>query len=95
LRWPIDGRYPDADAPLLFTIEIASLDEPWPALRSKVSDHLAVGVSRVIIADPYNRTVMVASPDQPLHEMSQPLVVNIPVPEEGTLQIDFDQLYAQ
>ena len=92
---PQDGRYPDASAPPLFTIEIASLDESWPVLRGKVSDHLAIGVSRVIIADPYNKTVMVASPERALHELTHPLVVNVPVPGQGQLSIDFDDLYSK
>jgi Uma2 family endonuclease len=52
---PTDGRYADDRTPPLLTIEIASLEEPWPALRAKLSDHLAMGVSIVIIADPYKR----------------------------------------
>jgi hypothetical protein len=79
----------------LFTVEIASLDEPWSALRGKVTDHLAIGVSTVIIADPYTRTVLVASQDRPLHELTHPLIVEIPVPDRGVLQIDFDDLYAK
>ena len=92
---PKDGRYPDRQTPPLFTIEIASLDEPWSALRGKVTDHLAVGVSTVIIADPYNKTVMVASQDKPLHELAHPLIVDIPIPDAGVLQIDFDDLYSK
>ena len=90
---PADGRYPDDRTPPLLTVEIASLEEPWPALRAKLSDHLAMGVSAVIIADPYNRTVMVATQTEPLHELSSPLVVKIDIPDKGTLQIDFDELY--
>jgi hypothetical protein len=32
-------------------IEIASLEEPWPVLRGTVTDHLAMGVSTVVIVD--------------------------------------------
>jgi hypothetical protein len=52
-----------------------------------------MGVSTVVIADPYNRTVMVATREQPLHELKAPLIVMISVPEAGVLQIDFDELY--
>lgn len=52
-----------------------------------------MGVSLVIIADPYNQTVMVATQTEPLHELRSPLLVNVPVPGKGTLQIDFDELY--
>jgi Uma2 family endonuclease len=90
---PADDPYPTDQTPPLFTIEIASLDEPWPVLRGKVTDHLAMGVSTVVIADPYNRTVMVATREQPLHELKAPLIVMISVPEAGVLQIDFDELY--
>lgn len=90
---PTDGRYLDDRTPPLFTIEIASLEEPWPTLRAKLSDHLAMGVSLVIIADPYNKTVMVATQIEPLHELPSPLIVNIPVPDKGALKIDFDELY--
>jgi hypothetical protein len=92
---PADERYPDHRTPPLFTIEIASLDEPWRVLRGKVTDHIAVGVSTVIIADPYTRTVLVASQDKPLHELTHPLIVGIPVPESGVLQIDFDDLFSK
>ena len=62
-------------------------------MRAKRSDHLAMGVSLVIIADPYNKTVMVATQIEPLHELPSPLIVNIPVPDKGALKIDFDELY--
>jgi hypothetical protein len=52
-----------------------------------------MGVSIVIIADPYKKTVMVATQTEPLHELPSPLIVNVPVPDKGTLQIDFDELY--
>src|SRR5687767_1760111 len=45
----ISRRYPDEQVPPILTIEIVSKDEPWSALRSKVTDHLAVGVQTVII----------------------------------------------
>jgi Uma2 family endonuclease len=92
---PRDGRYPDRRTPPLFTVEIASLDEPWSALRGKVTDHLAIGVSTVIIADPYTRTVLVADQATPLRELTHPLIVEIPVPGGGVLKIDFDDLYAK
>jgi hypothetical protein len=92
---PKDGHYPDDQTPPLFTIEIASPDEPWTVLRGKVSDHLAIRVSHVIIADPYNKTVMVATQDTPLRELPAPLVGEIPVPERGVLQIDFDDLFGK
>jgi Uma2 family endonuclease len=90
---PADGRYPDAGTPPLFTIEIVSREEPWPDTRAKITDHLNVGVSLVIVADPYNRTVMLVSRTEPLHEIAAPLLVNVPVPDAGVLQIDFDDLY--
>jgi Uma2 family endonuclease len=92
---PADMRYLDAESPPLLTIEIVSRDEPWPALRAKVTDHLAVGVSYVIVADPHSRTVMLASREEPLREIASPLLVNIPVPGAGVLQIDFDDLYSR
>lgn len=55
------GRYPTKENPPLFTIEIASREEPWTDLRSKLADHLAMGVGSVIIAVPYNKTVLVAT----------------------------------
>ena len=88
-----DDRYPDSGAPPLFTVEIVSRDEPWRELRAKVSDHLAIGVGAVIIADPYNKTVMVATQDTPLREITPPLTVSVPIPGKSDLQIDFDDLY--
>jgi Uma2 family endonuclease len=88
-----NDRYPTSANPPLCTIEIASLEEPWPSLRGKLTDHLAIGVSTVVIADPYNRTVMVATQAEKVHELSAPLIVYIPVPDAGILQIDFDDLY--
>lgn len=92
---PMDGRYPDSRTPPLFTIEIVSQDESWSSLRGKVSDHLAVGVSVVILADPHSKSVMVATPDEPLHELRSPLLLDVPVPGGAVLQIDFDRLYSQ
>lgn len=92
---PADGKYPDDTTPPLFTIEIVSLDEFWASIRGKLADHLAMGVATVIIADPYDKTVMVAAQSEPLHELTSPLVVNIPVPGAGVLPIDFDDLYRQ
>jgi Uma2 family endonuclease len=66
---PADVRYPAADRPPLFTIEIASKEEPWTELHDKLTDHLAMGVGTVIIADPYTRTVLVARQHEPLHEI--------------------------
>ena len=92
---PADKRYPDRDTPPLFTVEIVSVDEPWAMLRGKLGDHLSMGVSTVILADPHNKTVMVADRNTPLRELSPPLLVSIPVPGRGVLQIDFDDLYRQ
>lgn len=92
---PADGRYPDSTTLPLFTIEIVSPGESWTSLRGKLADHLAMGVSTVIIADPYDKTVMVATQAEPLHEIRTPLVVHIPVPGAGVLTIDFDDLYRQ
>ena len=94
-RRPQDGKYADAATPPLFTIEIASQGEPWTELRGKLADHLAMGVSTVIIADPYNKTVMVATQAELLREIASPLIVNIEVPGRGLLQLDFDDLYSQ
>lgn len=88
---PKDGRYPTT--PPLFTIEIVSLEEPWPVVRAKVTDHLKMGVAMVIIADPYNKTVMTVRPGTSLAEVAPPLIVDVQVPEAGVLQIDFDLLY--
>jgi Uma2 family endonuclease len=49
---PADSRYPDAAQPPLFTTEIVSQGEPWTELRRKITDHLAMSVPLVIIADP-------------------------------------------
>lgn len=92
---PADGRYPDAETPPLFSIEIVSKGEPWTDLRDKLADHLAMGIPTVIIADPYHRTVMVATQSEPLREISAPLIVNIEAPDGGVMQIDFDALYSQ
>lgn len=96
-KLPADKRYPTTDVPPLFTIEIASKEEPWTDLRAKLADHIAMGVGTVIIADPYNKTVLTATQDEPLHELRAPLVVNIPMPYEDNpvLRIDFDDLYRQ
>jgi hypothetical protein len=42
---------PTYQPPPLFMIEIASLEEPSPVLRGTVTDHLAMGVSTVVIVD--------------------------------------------
>jgi Uma2 family endonuclease len=89
---PSDGQYPDHQRPPLFTIEIVSKGEAWTELRDKVEDHLRIDVKTVIIADPYHRTVMVATKAEPLREIAPPLLVNIETPG-GLLQIDFDHLY--
>lgn len=88
-------RYPDSDAPPALTIEIVSLDEPWSEVYGKIIDHLAVGVQTAIIVDPYKKTVFVARPEQPLHEIAPPLLVNAPIPGKGDVVIDFDALFAQ
>lgn len=88
-------RYPDSDAPPVLTIEIVSLDEPWSELYGKITDHLAVGVQTAIIVDPYKKTVFVARPNQPLHEIAPPLVVSVSIPGKDDLVIDFDALFAQ
>jgi Uma2 family endonuclease len=92
---PADGKYPDAETPPLFSIEIVSKGEPWTDLRDKLADHLAMGIRTVIIADPYHKTVMVATQSEPLHELSVPLIVSIELPDGGVLDIDFDSLYRQ
>jgi Uma2 family endonuclease len=89
---PSDGEYPDSHRPPLFTVEIVSKGEAWTELRDKVDDHLRIDVKTVIIADPYHRTVMVATKDQRIREISPPLLVGIETPG-GLLQIDFDYLY--
>lgn len=93
LQLPADGRYPDSQAPPLFTIEIASLDESMHTLKGKVADHLKLGVSTVIIADPYDKTVMTATQTMPLREIASPLLVDIAFPNGSVLQVDFDDLY--
>jgi Uma2 family endonuclease len=92
---PADGRHPDAETPPLFSIEIVSYGEPWTDLRDKLADHLAMGIRTVIIADPYHKTVMVATHSEPIHELSLPLIVSIEVPNRGVLDVDFDSLYSQ
>ncbi|HYP14380.1 MAG TPA: Uma2 family endonuclease [Bryobacteraceae bacterium] len=92
---PADGRYPDSQTPPLFSIEIVSEGEPWTDLRGKLADHLAMGIQTAIIADPYSKTVMVATQTQPLHEISAPLIVDIEVAGKGVLRIDFDDLYSR
>jgi Uma2 family endonuclease len=95
MHHPTDGKYPGSDTPPLVTIEIASREEPWTDLHDKLADHLAMGVGTVIIANPYNKTVLVATQDEPLHELRPPLVVDISMPDSGDpiLRIDFDELY--
>lgn len=90
---PSEDQYPDSQRPPLFTVEIVSKGEPWTELRDKVEDHLRIEVKTVIIADPYHRTVMVATKAEPIREISPPLLVNIEAPA-GLLQIDFDYLYS-
>lgn len=92
---PQDDRYADVNSPPLLTVEIVSKGEPWTDLRDKMADHLAMGVPTVILADPYHKTVMIATQTEPVHELRAPLTVNIEVPGSGTLQIDFDALFAQ
>jgi len=58
-----------------------------------VSDHVAVGVPVVMVADPHTRSVMVCRAGGPLNELAAPLIVEVPVPGKGTLRIDFDQLF--
>jgi Uma2 family endonuclease len=91
LSRPQDDRY--AEQPPLLTVEIVSKDEPWQKLRAKIADHQRMGVSLVIVADPYNKTVMVARQDAPLQEIVEPLIVSVTVPDRGVLQIDFDELF--
>ncbi len=92
---PSDGRYATVDAPALFTVEIVSEGEPWSDTRDKFQDHLAMGVRTVIIADPTNKTVMLASQSEPVHELKPPLLVSIAIPNSRILQIDFDDLYSK
>jgi hypothetical protein len=54
-----------------------------------------MGIRTVITADPYHKTVMVATHSEPIHELSLPLIVSIEVPNRGVLDIDFDSLYSQ
>lgn len=89
-------RYPSPEPPPVFTIEIASKNEPWTDLHGKVTDHLAMGVTTAIIADPYNRTVLVATSQEPLRELASPRIVSIAIPgSDQLLQINFDDLYRQ
>jgi Uma2 family endonuclease len=90
---PSEGQYPDVQRPPLFTLEIVSKGEPWTELRDKVEDHLRIDVKTVIIADPYHRTVMVATKAERIREINPPLLVNIETPG-GLLQIDFDYLFS-
>lgn len=89
------SQYADADSPPLFTIEIVSRGEAWTDLRSKLSDHLAIGVQTVIIADPHGKTLLKATQSEPLREIRPPLIVDVDVPGAGILSIDFDDLYRQ
>jgi Uma2 family endonuclease len=92
---PKDGKYPDVETPPLFTVEIVSEGEGWTEIHAKVKDHLSIGVSTVIIADPHDKSVSVATQSERLHELSPPLIVRIAVPDAGVLEIDFDDLYRQ
>ena len=92
---PADQRFATSEAPPLLAIEIVSPTETWTELYAKVRDHLAMGVGTVIVADPRSQSVMVASQTKPLHDLSRPLLVEIEVPGQGTLPLDFDDIYNQ
>lgn len=80
-------------APLV-TFEVVSPDETWLELNHKIRDHLAMGVGTAIVVDPHSCTVFVATTQQPLHQLTSPLRIEIDVPNRGTLHIDFDQVFA-
>ncbi len=88
-------RNPAALTAPLFTVEVVSQGEPWDELMAKVSDHLAMGVGTVIVADPRRRTVVIARQNELLHQLAAPLRVSIDVPGRGTLTLDFDEMFAK
>lgn len=80
--------------PPICTFEIVSEKESWTELTGKYKDHYAMGVHSIVIADPYERAVFTVDSTGRLFERAHPLVVTIPMPLGGDLQIDFDRLFA-
>lgn len=89
----VDQQAATTIAPLV-TVEIVSPDETWHELNDKIRDHLAMGVGTAIVVDPHSHTVFMASAQQPMHQLASPLRAQIDVPDRGTLEIDFDQVFA-
>ncbi|MBL8217012.1 MAG: Uma2 family endonuclease [Bryobacterales bacterium] len=79
----------------LFTVEIASRSEAWSGVMGRISDHLAMGVGMAFVVDPHARSVLAATPGQSLHQLTPPLKVPIDIPNRGTLELDFDQIFAE
>ena len=90
---PVSGRAP-TQAPWL-TIEIVSEGELWHDLKSKINDHHLMGVPNILVADPKAREVLAAGGDGLLHQLPNPLLVTLTLPNGKTLTIDFDHLFAQ
>jgi Uma2 family endonuclease len=89
----VDKQVAATTAPLL-TVEIVSPEDTSSGLLEAVHDHLAMGAETVIVADPHARAVFLATARQPLHQLTPPLKIQIEVPNRGTLDIDFDQVFA-
>jgi Uma2 family endonuclease len=80
--------------PPICTFEVVSQTESWTELTAKYKDHHAMGVPMIVIADPYERAVFTVDNTGKLHEQPDPLVINVPMPAGGDLQIGFGQLFA-
>jgi Uma2 family endonuclease len=52
-------------------VEIMSPDDRWPAMREKLADYFFIGVDRVWVVEPRNRTVLVFSSTTDVEEYEE------------------------
>jgi Uma2 family endonuclease len=52
-------------------VEIMSPDDRWPAMREKLADYFFIGVDRVWVVEPRNRTVLVFSSTTDMEELDE------------------------
>lgn len=52
-------------------VEIMSPDDRWPAMREKLADYFSIGVERVWVVEPRNRTVLVFSSTTDMEELDE------------------------
>lgn len=90
---PPNGELPTN--PPFLTIEIVSDTEGSQELRAKIADLKQMGVTTVIVADPYRREVFVAANDGILHQLPPPGFLEVILPSKRVMAFPFADLFSQ